>query len=52
MELDLHPYPSFNSTHTMREFKEFWRTYSKYFVDIWQYLVIIVIFIIAAIFFL
>ena len=32
----------------MDELKEFWRTYSPYFVDVWQYLVIIVIFIIAA----
>ena len=32
----------------MDELKEFWRTYSPYFVDVWQYLLIIVIFIIAA----
>jgi len=31
-----------------KEFKEFWNTYSRYFVDVWQYLLIIVIFIIAA----
>jgi hypothetical protein len=30
-------------------FKENWKKYSPYFVDIWQYLVIIVIMIIAAI---
>ena len=32
----------------MKELKEFWNTYSRYFVDVWQYLIIIVIFIIAA----
>ena len=36
----------------MKELKEFWKTYSHYFVDIWQYVVIIVFFIIAAIIFL
>lgn len=36
----------------MNELKEFWKTYSKYFVDVWQYIVIIVFFIIAAIIFL
>ncbi len=36
----------------MKELKEFWKTYSKYFVDIWQYLLIIVLFIIGAIIFL
>lgn len=36
----------------MKEFKEFWRTYYPYFLDIWQYLVIIVGFIIAALIFL
>jgi len=30
------------------EFKQFWATYSRYFVDVWQYLVIIVIFMVAA----
>lgn len=34
----------------MRELKELWRQYSPYFIDVWQYLVIIVIFIIAALF--
>lgn len=33
-------------------FKDNWRKISPYFVDIWQYLVIIVIMIIAAIFIL
>ncbi|MCR9173135.1 MAG: hypothetical protein NXI10_11610 [bacterium] len=32
--------------------KPFWKRYLPYFVDVWQYLVIIVIFIIALIFFL
>ncbi len=32
----------------MKELKECWNTYSRYFLDVWQYLVIIVIFIIAA----
>lgn len=34
----------------MKELREFWKQYSRYFVDIWQYLAIIVIFIIAALF--
>lgn len=34
----------------MKELKELWRQYSPYFVDVWQYLAIIVIFIIAALF--
>jgi len=33
-------------------FKENWKKYSPYFVDIWQYLVIIVIIALAAIFIL
>jgi hypothetical protein len=33
----------------MNELKQFWKQYSPYFVDVWQYLIIIVIFIIAAI---
>lgn len=33
-------------------FKESMKKYAPYFVDVWQYVVIIVIFIIAAIFFL
>ena len=32
----------------MDELKEFWKRYSPYFVDVWQYLLIIVIFLIAA----
>lgn len=36
----------------MKELREFWKAYSKYFVDIWQYLLIIVLFIIGAIIFL
>jgi hypothetical protein len=36
----------------MNSFKEKWKKLSPYFVDIWQYLVIIVIMIIAAIFIL
>ena len=32
----------------MKAIKEFWQAYSPYFVDVWQYLVIIVIFVIAA----
>lgn len=35
---------------SMKELKEFWKGYSRYFVDVWQYLIIIVIFIIAALF--
>ena len=31
-----------------KEFKQFWSTYSRYFVDVWQYLLIIVLFIVAA----
>lgn len=36
----------------MSNFKETWKKLSPYFVDIWQYLIIIVIMIIAAIFIL
>jgi len=36
----------------MGEFKEFWKKYSPYFVDVWQYLAIIIFFIIGAIIFL
>ena len=36
----------------MDELKELWRKYAPYFVDFWQYLVIIVVFIIAALIFL
>jgi hypothetical protein len=36
----------------MNQLKELYEKYGKYFVDIWQYLVIILIFIIAAIFIL
>lgn len=35
--------------HPMKEFKEFWKQYSPYFLDIWQYLVILLVVIIAAI---
>lgn len=34
----------------MKELKELWQRYSSYFVDVWQYLIIVVIFIIAALF--
>lgn len=34
----------------MNELKALWRQYSRYFVDVWQYLLIIVIFVIAALF--
>jgi hypothetical protein len=37
---------------SMEQFKALWRRYSPYFVDFWQYLVIIVVFIIAAMIFL
>jgi len=36
----------------MSSLKETWKKYSPYFVDIWQYLIIIVIMIVAAIFIL
>ena len=36
----------------MKSFKSFWKKNSVYFVDIWQYLIIIVIFIIAGIIYL
>tara|TARA_B110000459_G_C16576045_1_gene478798 strand:- start:1527 stop:1637 length:111 start_codon:yes stop_codon:yes gene_type:complete len=36
----------------MSEFKDFWNKYSPYFVDVWQYLAIIILFIIGAIIFL
>jgi hypothetical protein len=36
----------------MKEFKELWKAYSHYFLDFWQYLVIILCFIIAALIFL
>ena len=36
----------------MKELKAFWKQYSPYFTDIWQYLVIILVFIIGAIIFL
>ncbi len=36
----------------MKELRDLWRTWSPYFPDIWQYLVIIVAFIIAAVIFL
>lgn len=33
----------------MKEIKEFWKQYSPYFLDIWQYLVILLVVIIASI---
>lgn len=36
----------------MKKLKETYKKYFPYFVDVWQYLLIIVLFIIAAIFFL
>ncbi len=33
----------------MKELKQFWKQYSPYFLDIWQYLVILLVVIIAAI---
>ena len=36
----------------MSSFKETWKKISPYFVDVWQYIVIIVIMIVAAIFIL
>lgn len=36
----------------MKELKDLWRKWSPYFLDVWQYLVIIVVFIIAAMIFL
>lgn len=36
----------------MNYFKDFWKTYAPYLTDVWQYLIIIVIFIIAGIVYL
>lgn len=36
----------------MNELKDFWKKYAPFFVDIWQYLTIIVLFILGAIIFL
>ena len=36
----------------MNDLKEFWKTWSPYFLDVWQYLVLILGFLIAAIIFL
>lgn len=33
----------------MKELKQFWKQYSPYFLDIWQYLVILLVVIIASI---
>lgn len=33
----------------MKEIKDFWKQYSPYFLDIWQYLVILLVVIIASI---
>jgi len=38
--------------YRMSKLKESWKKYSPYFVDVWQYIAIIFIFIIAAIFIL
>jgi len=35
-----------------RQMKDKWRQYSPYFVDIWQYVVLIVLFLLAALFYL
>lgn len=34
---------------SMKELKQFWKQYSPYFLDIWQYVVILLVVIIAAI---
>jgi len=36
----------------MKRLKQIWKDFSPYFVDVWQYLLIIVIFILAVIFIL
>lgn len=36
----------------MKKFKDFWKEYAVYFTDIWQYLIIVVIFVIAGIVYL
>jgi len=36
----------------MSKLKDSWKKYAPYFVDVWQYIAIIVIFIIAALFIL
>jgi hypothetical protein len=36
----------------MKQIKEFWKTYGPYFLDIWQYLLIIVLFTVLAVIFL
>ncbi len=36
----------------MKKLKDFWGKYSSYFVDVWQYLIILVIMILALIFWL
>ena len=36
----------------MKRLKDYWKKYNSFFVDIWQYLIIIVLFALAAIFFL
>lgn len=40
------------ASHLKFMFKKFWQDYKEYFVDFWQYIVIILIMIIAAIFIL
>lgn len=42
----------FQHQYSMKKLKEFYSNYGHYFVDVWQYLVIIVIMIVAAIFIL
>jgi hypothetical protein len=36
----------------MKKFKEFWENYYPYFLDVWQYLLIVLIFLIGLIFIL
>jgi len=36
----------------MKRLKDLWKTYSPYFTDVWQYLIIMVIFVIAGIVYL
>jgi len=36
----------------MNYFKNFWKTYSPYLTDVWQYLIIVIIFMIAGIVYL
>ena len=36
----------------MKKINDLWKAYSHYFLDFWQYLVIVVLFIVAALIFL